>query len=161
MKDGNIFCFTKKDGFTLIELIIVLFLLGIVSGLVGLYIGGDTGALELKKFTKEVSAVMRHARNKAVSEKKIYCFVIDREERMLRLYSEDTDYTNVELVMEKDIPEDLDITMKDSRSDALFVEFFPWGNSTGGTVEIWNIKGSRFFINVNRISGKLIVEKEE
>ena len=48
---------------------------------------------------------MRYARNHAVSEKKIYCLVIDRDEQMLRLYSEDTDYSNVTIVMEKKIPD--------------------------------------------------------
>lgn len=151
----------KKGGFTLIELIIVLFLMGIITGIAGLYIGKDTGAFELKKFTKEVSSLMRYARNHAVSEKKIYCFVIDREERMLRLYSEDPDYTNVILVLEKEVPEELDIDLAGREAqEAAYVEFFPLGNTTGGVLEITNIKGSRFFIVVNRITGKLIVEKE-
>ena len=151
---------SKRAGFTLIELIIVLFLVGIIAGLAGLYIGKDTGSLELKKFTKEVSAVMRSARNHAVSEKKIYCFVIDNDELMLRLFSEDTDYTNVTLVMEKEIPEELQVDLLGSGREAAYVEFFPGGSTTGGVIEITNMKGSRFLISVNRITGKLIVEKE-
>ena len=156
----HIFGDSKRAGFTLIELIVVLFLVGIIAGLAGLYIGKDTGSLELKKFTREVSIVMRYARNRAVTEKKIYCFVIDKDERMLRLYSEDTDYTNVTLVMDKEIPEELNMDMPGSGRDALYVEFFPGGSTTGGVIEIMNKKGSRFLIMVNRITGKLIVEKE-
>ena len=157
---GHLSCDPKRDGFSLIELIIVLFLVGLMAGLAGLYIGKDKGSLELKKFTKEVSAVMRYARNHAVSEKKIYCFVIDHDELMLRLYSEDTDYKNVILVMDKEIPEELHIDLLGSGREAAYVEFFPGGNTTGGVIEITNIKGSRFLIKVNRITGKLIVEKE-
>ena len=156
----HIFGDSKRAGFTLIELIVVLFLVGIIAGLAGLYIGKDTGSLELKKFTREVSTVMRYARNRAVTEKKIYCFVIDKDERMLRLYSEDTDYTNVTLVMDKEIPEELNMDMPGSGREALYVEFFPGGSTTGGVIEIMNKKGSRFLIMVNRITGKLIVEKE-
>ena len=156
----HIFGESKRAGFTLIELIIVLFLVGIIAGLAGLYIGKDTGSLELKKFTKEVSAVMRSARNRAVSEKKIYCFVIDNDELMLRLFSEDTDYTNVTLIMEKEIPEELQVDLLGSGREAAYVEFFPGGSTTGGVIEITNMKGSRFLISVNRITGKLIVEKE-
>jgi len=157
---GHILHDSKRDGFTLIELIIVLFLIGIIAGLAGLYIGKDTGSLELKKFTKEVSTVMRYARSHAVSEKKIYCLVIDKDERMLRLYSEDTDYTNVTLVIDNEIPEELQIGLQGRNSEASFVEFFPGGSTTGGVIEIENMKGSRFLIMVNRITGKLIMEKE-
>lgn len=157
---GHIFRDSKRDGFTLIELIIVLFLMGIIAGLAGLYIGKDTGSLELKKFTKEVSAVMRYARNRAVSEKKIYCFVIDKDEHKFWLYSEDTDYTNVTPVMDKEIPEELHMALQGSGREALYIEFFPGGNTTGGVIEITNMKGSGFLISVNRITGKLIVEKE-
>ncbi len=80
MKDAEyILPDSKRGGFTLIELIIVIVLIGILAGLTGLYIGKDTSALDLKKFTREVSAVMRYARNHSVSEKKIYCLVIDRD----------------------------------------------------------------------------------
>ena len=103
---------------------------------------------------------MRYARNQAVSEKKVYCFVIDKEELMLRLYSEDTDYKNVTLVMDKEIPEGLNIDLSGHDKETAFVEFFPGGNTTGGVIEITNSKGSRFFIVVNRITGKLKVEKE-
>ncbi|MBL7031790.1 MAG: prepilin-type N-terminal cleavage/methylation domain-containing protein [Nitrospira sp.] len=157
---GHILCDSKKNGFTLIELIIVLFMIGIVAGLAGIYIGKDTGSLDLKKFTREVASVMRYARNHAVTEKKIYCFVIDKDDRRLRLYSEDTDYTNVTLVMDKDIPEELDINMPGIAREALYVEFFPLGNTSGGVIEIMNAKGSSFFISVNRVTGKLVVEKE-
>ena len=157
---GHIFRNSKRGGFTLIELIIVLFLVGIIAGLSGLYIGKDRGSLELKKFTKEVSAVMRYARNHAFSEKKIYCFVIDKDDWMIRLYSEDSDYTNVTLVMEKEIPEELEMDIPGSGHDGLYVEFFPVGNTSGGVIEIANVMGSRFLITVNRITGKLIVEKE-
>ena len=103
---------------------------------------------------------MRYARNHAVTEKKIYCFVIDQEEQVLRLYSEDIDYKNVTLVMNKEIPEELEMNMPDIGRDELYIEFFPLGNTTGGVIEITNEKGSRFFISVNRITGKLTLEQE-
>ncbi len=152
---------SKSDGFTLIELTIVLVVLGIAVGLAGLYIGKNSAAVDLKKFTREVSAVMRYARNHAVTEKKIYCLVIDRDEQMLRLYSEDTDYSNVTIVIEKEIPEMLEIGMQGNDSESTFVEFFPGGNTTGGVMEIVNVNGSRYFIIVNRITGKLTLEKDE
>lgn len=152
---------TKWDGFTLIELIIVLFIIGIVSGLVGMMVSRGTGSLETRTFTKDVSAVLRYARNHAVSEKKIYCFVIDRDEQMLRLYAETPDYKKIDLVTDKVIPEELEIKVQGNDEEAQYIEFFPQGHSSGGVVEIINEKGTVYFIAVNRISGKLEVEKEE
>ena len=157
---GHILYDPERDGFTLLELIIVLFLIGIIAGLTGLYIGKDTGSLELKKFSKEVSAVMRYARSHAVSEKKIYCFVIDKDEQRYWLYSEDNDYTNVKHVMDKEIPEGLHMDQQESGREEVYMKFFPGGNTSGGVIEITNMKGSRFFIIVNRITGKIIVKKE-
>ncbi len=151
-------CFS---GFTLIEIIIVLFIIGIASGLVGILVSSGSGTLEIRTFTKDVSAILRYARNHAVSEKKIYCFVIDRNEQMFRLYAEDTQYKDINLVMSRDIPEEFEMTVQDSDADSPFIEFFPWGNSTGGVIEITNQKGTTFFIIINKITGKLEVEKAE
>ena len=120
-----------------------------------------TGSLELRTFTKEVSSLFRYARSHAVSEKKIYCFVIDKDKHTYQLYSEDTGYKNKEIVMNKNIPDELQITVQDREEDSQYMEFFPWGDSTGGVIEITNREGAAFFIIINRITGKLTVEKAE
>ena len=150
-----------RSGFTLIEIIIVLFIIGIATGIVGILISRGSGSLETRTFTRDISSVLRYARNHAVSEKKIYCFVIDKDERTLRLYAEDTDYKNIDLVLSKDIPDELEVVLQDSDEESSYMEFFPLGNSTGGIIEIMDRKGSGFFITVNRVTGKLQVEKAE
>lgn len=148
-------------GFTLIEIIIVLFIIGLATGIVGIVISMGSGSLETRTFTREISSALRYARNHAVSEKKIYCFVIDKDEQALRLYSEDTDYKNVVLVLDKDIPEELEVNLQDSDEESSYMEFFPHGNSTGGVIRVMDRKGSGFYITVNRVTGKLQVEKAE
>ena len=143
------------------EIIIVLIVIGIATGIAGIYIGKGGGSLEVKTFTKDLSAVLRSARNHAVTEKKIYCFVIDEDEQKYRLYAESTDYKNVDLVIDKFIPEGLEIVLQDNDSDSSVIEFFPRGNSTGGVLEISNEKGTTYFISINMITGKLEVEKAE
>lgn len=151
----------SRTGFTLIEIIIVMLIIGIASGLVGIMISKGSESRELRLFTKDVSTVLRYARNRAVSEKKIYCFVIDKEENKYRLYSEDTDYNNIKLVMEKDIPEVLAMNLQDSEEESPNIEFLPHGSSTGGVLEVIHEEGKAFFINVNRITGKIDMEKAE
>jgi prepilin-type N-terminal cleavage/methylation domain-containing protein len=158
----------SRAGFTLLEITIVMIIMGIALGVVGMLISKDRGSLEAKTFTKELSAVLRRARSNAVTEKKTYCFVIDKEERVFRLYTDktkdkDDDGENGKftIVTSKSIPEELEMIVQGDDSDFPFIEFFPQGNSTGGVLEISNEKGTTYFISVNMITGKLDVEKAE
>jgi general secretion pathway protein H len=162
---------TGSAGFTLIELIIVLVIIGIASGIVGIMIGRGSGGIEIKTVTKEISSVLRYARNHSVSEKRTYCFVINKEDGVVRLYAhkDETENTNEEFneeedmlpVLERPLPADLLISINDDDSEELYMEFFPQGNSSGGTIKLENENGSIFFIDVNRITGRVKVEKDE
>jgi len=162
---------SDRAGFTLIELIIVLVIIGIASGLVGIMIGRGSGGLAMKTVTKEISSVLRYARNHAVSEKQTYCFVINKEEGEVRLYAdkdktENKDGDNNEEkeklpVISRPLPEDLLISINDDDSDVQYMEFFPHGNSSGGTIKLEKENGSIFFIDVNRITGKIEVYRDE
>ena len=146
-------------GFTLIELIIVMAIIGLAAGLVGIMIGRGSSSRDLKVFSRDVSTVLRFARNSAVTEKKIYCFVIDREEQAFRLYSENTDYSNVKLVIDRPFPEEMTMTLQDSDDESPHVEFSPRGSSTGGTIEIAHEDGKGYVIRINRITGRIDMEK--
>jgi len=162
---------SARDGFTLIELIIVLVIIGIASGLVGIMIGRGSDGLEMKTVTKEISSVLRYARNHSVSEKRTYCFVINKEEGAIRLYAhedeteneneEDNEEKEMLPVIDRPLPEDLLISIDDDDSDVLYMEFFPQGNSSGGTIKLENENGLHFFIDVNRITGKVEVFRDE
>ncbi len=156
-----------KAGFTLLEIIIVMVIMGISLGIAGIMISKNKGSVEIKTFTKEISSFLRYARSHAVSEKKMYCLVIEQEEGVLRLFY---DKKNVEddegngrfaTVMSRTIPDDLEIILQDDDSKAPCIEFFPLGNSTGGVLEISNEKGTTYLISINMITGKIEVEKAE
>jgi general secretion pathway protein H len=148
-------------GFTLIEIVIVMLIIGIASGLVGVMIGRGSSSRELTIFTNDLSSVLRYARNRAVTEKKIYCFVIDIEKNEYVLYSEDTDYTGIETVMTKPIPEDIQLKFLDDDRDTSHIEFLPRGSSSGGALVISNDRGAVKYITVNRITGKSSIEEDE
>ncbi len=162
---------TGSAGFTLIELIIVLVIIGIASGIVGIMIGRSSDGLEIKTVTKEISSVLRYARSHAVSEKRTYCLVINKEDGVVRLYAheDETESNNEEgneekerlPVLERPLPPDLLISINDDDSDELYMEFFPQGNSSGGTIKLEQEEGAIFFIDVNRITGKVEVARDE
>ena len=79
-----------KAGFTLLEIIIVMVIMGIALGIAGIMISKNKGSVEIKTFTKEISSFLRYARSHAVSEKKMYCLVIEQEEGVLRLFYDKT-----------------------------------------------------------------------
>lgn len=151
----------QKEGLTLVEVIIVIIIIGIASGLVGILVSRGSGSRELRLFTKDISTTLRYARNRAVAEKKIYCFVIDTDEQMYRLYAEDTDYKEKTLILSESIPEEFQMTIQDSDKKSPHLEFFPRGNATGGLIQITSERGTVYSIDVNRITGKITVEKEE
>ncbi|MBI5739480.1 MAG: GspH/FimT family pseudopilin [Nitrospirae bacterium] len=158
-------------GFTLIELIIVLIIIGLASGVVGLVISRSSGNFELKSISKELSAVMRLARNRAITEKRTYCFVIDINERMYNLSTdkreddkdkEDTDDNEkIIRVVNKPFPKDLQMSVMGGDSDSQIIEFFADGSSTGGVIEVSGEKGAVYHITVNRITGRVDVERGE
>ncbi len=152
-------CNSQRTGFTLIELIVVLFIIGIASGLVGILITKKTGNLELRTFTKEMSATLRYARSHAVSEKKVYSFIIHKTDRIYGLYTDISGDEEPVSVISKPIPDSLQITFNGNEADSLRIDFSPQGSSTGGVIEIKSQKGTFFFIIINRVSGKVEVKK--
>ena len=160
-----------RAGFTLIELIIVLAIIAIASGLVGIMIGRGSDGLEMKTVTKEISSVLRYARNQAVSTKQTYCFVINKEEGEVRLYADKDETENKDEegneekkglpVISRPLPEDLLISIDDDDADVQYIEFFPQGNSSGGTIKLEKENGAIYFIDVNRITGKIEMYRDE
>ncbi len=148
----------NSSGFTLVEIIIVLIIIGIASGLAGIYIGRSSGRLELRTFAKEVSSTLRYARNHAVSEKQIYCFVINLDDGIYRLYSDKKDEEG-DLIptISNPVPEEIAITLNEDTADFYQIEFFPHGNSSGGVIELTSIDGGALFITINKITGKVEV----
>lgn len=149
-------------GVTLIELIIVLFIIGIASGLVGVLIYRGTSDLELSTFTKDVSATLRYARSHAIAEKKVYSFIMWEDKMAYGLY---VDYPEEEVeepapLIYKTVPKLLEAIFK-SKTDNFRIDFFPQGNSSGGIIEIKNQKGKTFFIIVNKVTGRVEVKKSQ
>jgi general secretion pathway protein H len=151
---------SRREGFTLIELLIVLLIIGVSAGIIGIALNRNSGSHQLKTFAKELSAVLRYARSQAVSEKRLYCFVIDTNERMLKLYAENPGTDSEEQytqVLDKPIPGELQIAMSGRDTDSSFIEFYPIGNSTGGVIEVSGRKEQVYSVQVNRITGKVEV----
>ena len=70
-------------GFTLLELIVVLMIIGLMSTLVVPKLVGPMGNLNLKTASQKISASLRYARSQAASEKTTYVALFDFDKNRL------------------------------------------------------------------------------
>jgi len=151
----------SQRGFTLIELIIVLFIIGIALGLTGVIIRYKSGSLELNTFTRELSTTLKYARSHAVIEKIRYTFVLSEDKRRYGLYAGFRDDVSIEEqtpIVYKAIPDTVE-TIIENKDGSKRIDFLPQGNSNGGMIEIRDRKGNSFFVIVNKITGIAEVKK--
>ena len=151
-----------QKGFTLLELLIVLAILAIATAIVGIAVHRGTGGLDLRTFTKEVSATLRYARSHAISEKLTYTFFIWEDKKAYGLYADlpHKDISDATPVIYKPVPEKLQPVFK-NQGNYIRIDFFPQGNSTGGTIEIKGQGEESFIILVNRVTGRVKIQKRK
>jgi len=138
-------------------------IIGISLGLVGMFVNKGASNLELKRFAKEIATTLKYARNRAVSEKKVYSFVIRESDGAYNLYAADIagykEDDAPEPVMSRSVPEKLKIKFDARGEGALRIDFFPGGNSTGGVIDIRNQADRSLLVTVNRVTGKVEIRK--
>lgn len=154
---------SSRSGFTLLELVIVMLIMGIAAGITSVIVGKKSGGAEIKKAAREISATLRFARSRAISEKKAYFFIVSNTTMTYGLYvnsiSKDADVTNLRL--EKDLPKDLRRITYDKTMPNLFqIEFTPQGGSSAGVIEIMN-DSRKYVISVSRLTGRVSVDDEK
>ena len=151
----------SSSGFTLIELIVVLIIIGIATGLAGLYIGSSSDNLAIRTFTKDVSATLRYARNHAAAEKTTYHFAVDVDEGVYRLYSDKAaGNDSPSFSIDKEIPSGLEVIVENTEDEIYTIDFLPLGNSSGGMIEVKNDKAN-YIISVGRVTGRVDVARVE
>lgn len=178
MKGGGSFPLKRPDtgGFTLLELIVVLVIIGIASALVVPRLVGGMGSLDVKAASGKVAASLRYARSQAVSQKVQYAAVFDLEHNRLTITpssegidgkEEDAAGSGEESVPKKtyDLPERVffervpvgDEYVKDEETDAGIsrIVFYSSGSSDGGGIALANDRGRRYIVRVDIITGSV------
>jgi general secretion pathway protein H len=160
LKPLNITC---RCGFTLLELLIVMLIMGVAAGLTGIIINSKSGGVEIRKTAREISATLRFARSVAVSEKRIYILAVNNVTMTYGLINKRIN-ENVELEslrLGTDLPKDLWQVKYNREVPELFqIEFTPQGSSSGGVIEIRD-DSRQYTISLNRLTGRIRVEKTE
>lgn len=139
-------CAAHGKGFTLLEVLLTVFILGLASALVSPVVMSGIDGLRLKTTAKRLAAVFINARVIAVSEgSPVHARISEK-----RVIIESTKKTH------KEIPIPDDVTV--NSSSEYLVIFYPKGNSSGGVFEILDKdKKPVFEVKVDAATGRVKV----
>jgi prepilin-type N-terminal cleavage/methylation domain-containing protein len=161
----------KRDGFSLMELVIVLIIIGFSTSLVMPYLSRFTKSVELKATAKKVSGILRYYRSEAVQKGKVHQVLFDPDLREVSIQSlESTEdkaanQKREEMVQKNKyhLPDgiqikELKIPSPQYPAGSPAIEFYPNGGSNGGSILLDSQDQKGYRIKVNFLTGIVEIE---
>ncbi len=150
-------CRTHKGtrGYTLIELMVVMVLIGVVLALVGMNFGRALPGVKLKASARELSSTLRYAKSRAQLRAEEVALTIDLDSR--RYWIEGKRVVS--------LPEGTAIVVIDplsgERSEGRYeVLFYPGGGASGAEI-ILKGEGRAYSVAVDPLTGSVVNSAEE
>ncbi len=137
----------SNRGFSLLELIVVLLLIGMIYSLVPLAVSDSISSLELKTSTRRIVSALRYTRNRAIFYKKAHILLVDNNNLLIIKQA-----GKERALYRFKIKGKLEINVKNNSNKIIF---FPLGNSSGGEIEIRDRRGVTWIIRVNPFTGRV------
>ena len=138
---------SSLTGFTLIELIIVLFIIGLTASVVIISAGKIHEKTVFNEEARKLFLTIKHAREVSLLERRNVEFKIKEDENRYWL-----DYGDGKTYNLHSIPKKFTITGE-------AVVFFPKGNSSGGLIKIDNGKGREYTIEIDPVLGMPAIKR--
>ena len=138
----------SSRGFTLLELIVTIFVILLTMGLAVPVIGRSSDAIRARADVAGFSAVLRHARERAITSRQSHSVVIDPAARRITvLAGADGEVKETRAISER-------LTVQATPPPALTVRFEPEGTSSGGDYRV--TAGSVVYrVTVDPITGRV------
>lgn len=139
-------------GVTLLELLIVLALIALVTGLVLPMFGGPVSTSELRASARQLAAGLRLARSEAVSERRETFLVLDVAGKRFKVDRDPQEHT---------LPERVELKLFTAQNDLVSdsvgsIRFFPDGGSNGGRITV--ASGERKFdVDIDWLTGRVAI----
>ena len=120
------------NGFTLLELILVLVMMGLIAGLTLPFVVSTLDRIKLQSEVRQISSAIQFTRSEAISRKTLFIFNVDFDKNQYWLATPKQE----EVTQSKPIDETVQI-MDYQRADETLTEgifmilFYPRGNSSG------------------------------
>lgn len=140
-------------GYTLMEVLVTLAIIGLVLAAVPLMVGGSRQGAETRAAVIEVASALRQARGRAVAGFRSEVFVLDTERHFYRVGADGPEIS---------LPEDLALSLYTARSEQQDegvgrIRFFPDGSATGGRVTL--VRDDRqYVVAVDWLTGSISLE---
>ncbi len=152
MKRSNALGFLPRlnNGFTLLELLVVLFIMILGFSIVGINLSSGNGSSVLKVATRDMVSALRYTRGQALMSHQVAVMTVD--------LSENT-YTVSDRAKQYVIPKAVTLTVVTAQSElsgngTANIRFFPDGSSTGGRITLEQGKLTSE-ININWLTGQI------
>lgn len=139
-------------GFTLIELIVTLFVVALVAGLAVPAIGRSGETIRARADVSRFAALLRHTREQAITARRPHDVLIDPAGQRV---SVKTDAETPRPVLT--LPER--IAIRANPPEALSVRFEPYGGSSGGDFTLTS-SGLRYRVTVDPVTGRVRTERQ-
>ena len=140
-------------GFTLLELLLVMLLLGLRDGRAAPMLGAGSTGLDMKAASRQLAAGLRKARGVAVAERREAVLTLDVEGRTFSLTGDPKTYS---------LPKQLELALFTAQSELVRektggIRFFPDGTSTGGRVTV-SAGESKQQVDVDWVTGRVAIQ---
>jgi len=145
--------YDSTSGFSLIEVLVVITLVGVVLAVAGGTIVGNLDGVKVQRASKDLVSALRYTRGRAI---------VSREEKTLD-FNVDTLTYNAPDRKPVTLPDDMEVQLRTATSDILDnstgrIRFFPDGSSTGGRITL--VAGVREWeVNVGWLTGEVTVDQ--
>jgi len=142
----------NRSGFTLLELIIVIFLITLMVGLSAVFFANTLPSGRFNATAREIASTIRQARHLAQ---------LNGEKQILTIDLDSRSY-GIEGRGEKKLPSGIDIKMIDPlagdvTSGKYPMAFHPTGSTEGGTIVLWSSSRAAH-INIDPVAGAVIIK---
>ncbi|MDI1230966.1 MAG: GspH/FimT family protein [Methylobacter sp.] len=144
-----------QHGFTLLELVVVLFVVVLGFSVIGLNLSSGSDSTEIKAAARDMVSALRYARGQAL---------MTREETTVAIDLSDKNYTVSGKSKLYKIPETIDITVVTAQTElsgegSASIRFFADGSSTGGRITLERGQTS-WKIDINWLTGQIELESK-
>ncbi len=154
----------NRYGFSLFELILVLLLIALITGLTSPFLFKTLDKIKSQTSARSIATVLRYARSKSISEKIPYTFNANIDTNQYWINNVETEKSSevkqldsrLKIIQFVDSDEEVNI-------GPFYIVFYPQGNSSGGEILIETTKDkekTRYTITLDPVTGKPDVEIE-